>query len=53
MGFYTMDSISGEQNGIEYDGDDSNPLKRRLIDGALDYPRRRATIAVSTAGAGK
>lgn len=24
-----------------------HPAKRRIIDGALDYPRRRATIAVS------
>ncbi|POR35221.1 Uncharacterized protein TPAR_04587 [Tolypocladium paradoxum] len=28
-------------------GDDgfSNPLKRRIVDGGIDYPRRRATIA--------
>ena len=26
--------------------DDSNPLKRRATDNGVDYPRRRATIAV-------
>lgn len=45
--FYTTESLSSEQNGADDDGGDSNPSKRRLLDGAIDYPRRRATIAVS------
>ena len=28
------------------DDDSSNPLKRRATDNGVDYPRRRATIAV-------
>lgn len=39
-----MANSSGEHDG----GSPSpNPNKRRLMDGAVDYPRRRATIAVS------
>lgn len=34
------------QNGTSDDG--VNPLKRRSTDAGIDYPRRRATIAVST-----
>ncbi len=47
LGFYTMDSMLSDQNGLDDDGVDPNPLKRRLNDGTVDYPRRRATIAVS------
>jgi hypothetical protein len=42
-----MESIVNDRNGTDDDGLDPNPLKRRLDDGAVDYPRRRATIAVS------
>lgn len=38
---------NGLQNGNGQSGDDgTNPLKRRSTDGGVDYPRRRATIAV-------
>lgn len=37
-------SSSGAQHVVSDDG--SNPLKRRNIDTSVDYPRRRATIAV-------
>lgn len=30
----------------ESDEDSGNPLKRKSTDGGVDYPRRRATIAV-------
>lgn len=39
------DSIAGLPNGQNSD-DGHNPLKRRSTDGGMDYPRRRATIAV-------
>lgn len=39
---------NGVQNQIQQASDDGiNPLKRRSTDAGLDYPRRRATIAVS------
>lgn len=38
--------INGLQNKPNSD-DGINPLKRRSTDAGLDYPRRRATIAVS------
>lgn len=38
---------NGLQNGNVQNSDDGiNPLKRRSTDAAIDYPRRRATIAV-------
>lgn len=38
---------NGLQNGNRQNSEDAtNPLKRRSTDGAVDYPRRRATIAV-------
>jgi hypothetical protein len=38
---------NGLQNGHRQESEDAaNPLKRRSTDGAVDYPRRRATIAV-------
>lgn len=40
-----MDSPNHQQN--DEDLSSPHPAKRRLMDGALDYPRRRATIAVS------
>lgn len=39
------DSIAGLPNGHNSD-DGHNPLKRRSADAGMDYPRRRATIAV-------
>lgn len=39
------DSIAGLPNGQNSD-DGHNPLKRRSTDAGMDYPRRRATIAV-------
>jgi len=41
-----------EANGLQKlpsDDDGINPLKRRNTDAGVDYPRRRATIAVSSA----
>lgn len=38
--------INGLQNKQNSD-DGINPLKRRSTDAGIDYPRRRATIAVS------
>lgn len=36
-------------NGLKQNSDDGiNPLKRRSTDAGIDYPRRRATIAVRT-----
>ena len=38
---------NGLQNGNRQNSEDAaNPLKRRSTDGGVDYPRRRATIAV-------
>ena len=38
---------NGLQNGNAQNSQDgTNPLKRRSTDGGVDYPRRRATIAV-------
>lgn len=39
------DSVAGLPNGQNSD-DGHNPLKRRSVDAGMDYPRRRATIAV-------
>lgn len=36
---------NGNQTAVSDEG--SNPLKRRNTDAGVDYPRRRATIAVS------
>lgn len=39
---------NGSNSGAKDSGDDGiNPLKRKSTDGGNDYPRRRATIAVS------
>lgn len=38
-----LESIAMQQEGSD---DGGNPLKRRSTDAGLDYPRRRATIAV-------
>lgn len=46
-----VNGIHGRQpaNGVHTNGseDGGNPLKRRSTDAGIDYPRRRATIAVS------
>lgn len=43
---------NGLQNGNVQNSDDGiNPLKRRSTDAGIDYPRRRATIAVRTSSA--
>lgn len=42
---HSLDDMSnGGQKGPNEDA--SNPLKRRNVDSSVDYPRRRATIAV-------
>jgi hypothetical protein len=41
---------NGLQNGRQNSDDGINPLKRRSTDAGIDYPRRRATIAVSWDG---
>lgn len=47
-----VNGIHGRQpvNGAPTNGseDGGNPLKRRSTDAGIDYPRRRATIAVSS-----
>jgi hypothetical protein len=44
----SSDSIpNGNPTGKTGSDEDSNPLKRRNTDAGVDYPRRRATIAVS------
>ena len=39
--------LHNRQNGNGTSDDGINPLKRRSTDAGIDYPRRRATIAVS------
>lgn len=38
--------INGVQSARQHSDDGINPLKRRSTDAGIDYPRRRATIAV-------
>jgi len=47
-GLHNRQNGNGNGNGTSDDG--INPLKRRSTDAGIDYPRRRATIAVSTLG---
>ena len=42
----TPRNVFRTEEGDLDDGSGSNPLKRRFDDGVVDYPRRRATIAV-------
>lgn len=42
-------NANGNSNHNNTSDDGINPLKRRSTDAGIDYPRRRATIAVSPA----
>ena len=48
-GLHRHNNTNGNSNANNASDDGINPLKRRSTDAGIDYPRRRATIAVGFA----